>query len=58
MPCNLINALSARRLLRKGCQGFLVFVHDAEAKEAKLKDILVISEFIDVFPKELLRLPL
>ena len=45
VPYYLISTLSVGRLLRKGCHKFLAFAHDAEAKEVKLKDTLVISEF-------------
>ena len=57
VPCNLISALSAGRLLRKGCQGFLAFVHNVEAKESKIEGTPVVSEFLDVFPEELPGLP-
>ena len=56
-PCSLILALNAMRLLRKGCQGFFMFVHDMEAKEAKLENTPVVNEFLDVFSINLLGLP-
>ena len=40
-------------MLRKGFWGLFVFVHDMEAKEAKLEDTPVVSEFLNVFPKKL-----
>ena len=53
----MISALSASKLLRKGCQGFLAFVHDLEAKEVKLEDTFVVNEFLDVFLENLPGLP-
>ena len=56
-PYNLISALGARKLLRKGCQGFLAIVRDVEAQEVSLEDVPVVNEFPDVFPEELPGLP-
>ena len=54
---NVISAMQARRFLRKGCEAFLALVLDSKRGRVKLEDILVIKEFLDVFPKELLGLP-
>ncbi|XP_057416627.1 uncharacterized protein LOC130711144 [Lotus japonicus] len=56
-PYNLISALGAFRLLRKGCQGYLALVKDTQAVEKKLEEVLIVCEFPDVFPEELPGLP-
>ena len=48
-PC-LISALTARKLLAKGCQGILAYVLDTKMK------VQVVKDFLDV-PEELPRLP-
>ena len=55
-PC-LISALTARKLLAKGCQGILAYVLNPKMKVSDLGEFLVVKDFLDVFPKELSRLP-
>ena len=45
-------------MLKKGYHGFLTYVVDKKHGEQVLKSILVVYEYLAVFPKELLRLPL
>ena len=52
-PIKLISALKASELLKRGCEGFLAYVHDTEQKEANIEDLVVVREFVDVFPNEL-----
>lgn len=40
----------------KGCKGFLTYIIDTKASEVRLKDIYVLRNFLDVFPKDLLGL--
>ena len=56
-PC-LISALTARKLLAKGCHGILAYVLDTKMNVPDLEEILVVKDFPDVFPEELLGLPL
>lgn len=56
-PCNLISMIGARRMLRKGCQGFLALVRDVKLESVKLEKVSIVNEFIDVFPEELPGLP-
>ncbi|KAJ8763535.1 hypothetical protein K2173_002418 [Erythroxylum novogranatense] len=56
---NVVSAMQAQKLLRKGCEAYLAFVLDSQkdgAKE-KLLEIPVMNEFPDVFPEELPGLP-
>ena len=57
MPHNLISAIIAKKMLRRGCQGYLVVVRDVEADKGAVENVPVVHEFLDVFPKELPGLP-
>ena len=47
----LISALTARKLLAKGCQRILAYVLDTKMK------VQVVKDFLDVFPEKLPGLP-
>ena len=53
----VISAMEARRFLRKGCEAFLAFILDSKSEQVNFKNILVIREFLDVFPEELSGVP-
>ena len=57
MPQNLISAITARKMLRRGCQGYLAVVRNVEADKGAVDRVPVVCEFPDVFPEELLGLP-
>ena len=57
MP-NVISAMQARRLMRKGCETFLALILDSKRGQVDLEKILVVREFLDVFPQELPSIPL
>ena len=54
---NVILAMQARRLLRKGCEAFLALVLDSKRGQIELENILVVKYFLDVFPEELPGIP-
>ena len=54
---SLINAITASKMLRKGCQGYLAFVVDRRQEGTRLEDIPIVKEFPDVFPDDILGLP-
>ena len=54
----VISALRSKHLLRKGCQGYLVHVVDTRKEVLKLDDIPVVREFPNVFPEDLLGIPI
>ncbi|KAJ8899110.1 hypothetical protein K2173_010446 [Erythroxylum novogranatense] len=56
-PPRLVSALTAEKMMRKGCEVFLAYVIDSKANRGKLEDIPVVREFSDVFPEELPGLP-
>ena len=56
-PSCVISAIVAEKLLRKGYLAYLAYVVDKELSEPKIEDILVVCEFLTIFPKKLPRLP-
>ena len=54
---SLINVMTASKMLRKGCQGYLAFVVDRRQEGTRLEDILIVKEFPDVFPYDISGLP-
>ncbi|KAA0041130.1 DNA/RNA polymerases superfamily protein [Cucumis melo var. makuwa] len=57
VPRSLISALKAEKLLRKGCTTFLAHVVVMQREKLKPEDVLVVKEFLDVFPDHLSGLP-
>ncbi|CAL9018654.1 unnamed protein product [Prunus brigantina] len=57
LPSCLISAITARRLLKKGCVGYLAHIIDTREVTLNLGDV-VVREFLDVFPDDLPSLPL
>lgn len=57
LPSCRILAMTAKRLLRKGCSGHLAHVSDTRDNGLRMKDISVVQEFPDVFPEDLPGLP-
>mgnify|MGYP007088624377 CR=1 FL=1 len=55
MP-NVIFAIHANKLLRKCCKGYLAYVVDNQNEELKIDNILIVRDFVDVFPEDLYRL--
>jgi len=51
---NLVLVVTARKLLRKGCMGYLAYILKFDGESPRLKDIPVVKEFLDVFPEKLL----
>ena len=54
---SLINAMTASKMLRKGCQGYLAFVVDRRQEGTQLEDIPIVKEFPDVFLDDISGLP-
>ena len=49
--------MKAKKLLGKGCQGYLAYVMKREVEPLELQQIPVVREFLDLFPAELPGLP-
>ncbi|EOY26510.1 DNA/RNA polymerases superfamily protein [Theobroma cacao] len=54
---DLIFAIKASKLVQKGYPAYLAYVIDTSNGEPKLEDVPIVSEFPDVFPDDLPRLP-
>ncbi|XWS51962.1 hypothetical protein CRYUN_Cryun11dG0026700 [Craigia yunnanensis] len=52
-PTNLISAVTAKRMLNKGCHGYLAVVKDTQANVGSLDQIPIVREFSNVFLEEL-----
>ncbi|KAL6286303.1 hypothetical protein ACE6H2_010693 [Prunus campanulata] len=57
LPTCLISAITAKRLLKKGCMGYLAHIIDTREVTLNLEDVPVVREFLDVFPDDLPGLP-
>ena len=58
LSSNIISAMAAQRMLRKGCQGYLAYVVETKKEGILVDEILVVREFPDVFPDDITGLPL
>ena len=54
---NVIFAATTRKMVQKGCEAYLAYVIDTVKARPSVSDIPTISDFSEVFPKELSRLP-
>ena len=54
---NVISAAIARTMVRKGCEAYLAYVIDTVKARPNISYIPTVSDFPDVFPKELPGLP-
>ena len=57
LSSNMISAMAAQRMLRKGCQGYLAYVVETEKEGILVDEIPVVREFPDVFPDDIAGLP-
>jgi hypothetical protein len=48
----MISAMTAKKLLRKGCTWYLSYTLNFDKNEIKLVDISIVKEFFDVLPEE------
>ena len=54
---NVISVATARTMVRKGCEAYLVYVIDTKKAEPSLSNIPTLCDYPDVFPEELPGLP-
>ena len=57
LSSSMISAMTAQRMLRKGCQGYLAYVVETEKEGTLVDEIPVVGEFPDVFPDDIAGLP-
>ncbi|KAA3486739.1 hypothetical protein EPI10_030617 [Gossypium australe] len=54
---NVISALKAEKLVRKGCEAYLAYISVSDSRDSSIKDIRTVKDFLDVFPEQLPGLP-
>ncbi|XP_016667342.1 uncharacterized protein [Gossypium hirsutum] len=54
---NVISALRAEKLVRKGCEVYLAYISVSDSEDSVVKDIRAVKDFVDVFLEELPGLP-
>ena len=54
---NVISAAVARKIVRKGCEAYLTYVINTAKARPSVSDIPTVSDFLNVFPEELLGFP-
>ncbi|XP_040361820.1 uncharacterized protein LOC121049220 [Rosa chinensis] len=57
LPSCIISALTAKKMLSKGCQAYLAHVVNSNAEVMDLSQIPIAGDYPDVFPEELPGLP-
>ena len=57
LSTSLISVMQANKMLRKACQGYLVYGIESANSEMQLAKVPVVNEFFDVFPEDLPGLP-
>ena len=53
LSTSLISVIQANKMLRKACQGYLVYAIESANSEMQLAEVPVVNEFFDVFPEDL-----
>lgn len=56
-PPTVITSMMAQRYMRKGYESYLTFILNTKESELKIESMPIMSEYLDVFPEELPRLP-
>ena len=54
----IISFLCAKRLVSKGYLAFLSHLRDDTSKVPSIESVLIVCEFVDVFPADMLGMPL
>ena len=58
VPTKIISIMKFEKYLRKGYEAYLASVIEDQKEGAKLKELIVVNDFEDVFPEDLPGLPL
>ena len=57
LSTSFISVIQANKMLRKACQGYLVYAIESGNSEMQLAKVPMVNEFFDVFPEDLPGLP-
>ncbi|XP_060170649.1 uncharacterized protein LOC132601584 [Lycium barbarum] len=58
VPKNIIFFVRAKKLVAKGCLAYLAYLRDTSVDSLPLESVPIVSEFAEVFPSDLLGIPL
>ena len=53
----MISAMAVKRMLRKGCQGYLAYLMETRKEGTLVDETPIVREFPDIFPDVIARLP-
>ena len=56
-PVRIISFLRAKRMVSKGCLAFMAHLRDDTSKVPSIESVLIVREFLDVFPTDLPGVP-
>ena len=56
-PQNLISTITERKMLKKGCQSYLVVVRDTKVDKRAVENVPIVCEFPNILLEELPSLP-
>ena len=57
LPSSIMTAIKANKMLRKSYPGYLAYAIEVMDSGSRLEDIMVVREFLDVFPEDLPGIP-
>ena len=57
LPTSTMTAMRDGKMLRKSYQGYLAYAIEVRDSGSRLEDILIVREFLDVFPEDLAGIP-
>ena len=52
-PVHIISFLRAKRMVSKGCLAFLAHLRDDTTQVPSMESVLIVREFLDLFPEDL-----
>ncbi|WMV25693.1 hypothetical protein MTR67_019078 [Solanum verrucosum] len=56
-PSKVISFIRVQRLVDMGCLSYLAFIRDPSVEPPPMDSVLVVQEFSDIFPSDLLGIP-
>ncbi|XP_070036485.1 uncharacterized protein [Nicotiana tomentosiformis] len=57
VPSRVISYLKAERMVVKGCVAYLSFMRDVSAETPTIESVLIVKDFLDMFPTDLPGMP-
>ena len=54
---SFVSCVKVQKMIKRGCMAWIKVLRVEKTKEKDASEVLVVKEFLDVFPKDLSRLP-